>query len=177
MEYILWVKYLKILRLRSGWTQADIAVQLGISRSQYSAIESGRSIVNYTHLLNLSKVYTLPIENLLAAMKHLELTPSEKKLFSKAARVSSTADTAKGQSSKRRRSDNGVSKAYRQENTLPNGSTRTSNRTAERTSKQDRGRPKGSRVIICMCDRRIYGRPEEHVQCQYCGAFTTMPRD
>jgi len=161
MEYTLWVKYLKIMRLRSKWTQAEIAAQLGISRSQYSAIESGRSIINYTHLLNLSKVFLLPIENLLAAMKHLELTPGERK----------------GLSSKRRHRDNDIDKAYRQERFLPNGSTRTSSQTAKRASKQDRGRPKGSRVIICMCDRRIYGRPGEHVQCQYCGAFTTMPKD
>jgi transcriptional regulator with XRE-family HTH domain len=173
MEYSRWTKYLKILRLRKTWTQADVAMKLGISRSQYSATESGRSVVNYTHLLNLSKVFELPIENLLAMTSVLELTPGEKKLLRKTSPVIKT----QGQSSKRRQSDNGVDEAYQQENFLPNGETQTSRRTAKRTSKQDRGRPKGSRVIICMCERRIYGRPGEHVQCQYCGAFTTMPRD
>lgn len=37
-------------------TQAEVAAGIQLSRAQYTAIERGRSLVNWRHLHNLSKV-------------------------------------------------------------------------------------------------------------------------
>jgi len=53
-------KTLKALRDMYGYTQAHVAAELGISRSQYTAIETGRSSLSYDHLCSLAKLYLLP---------------------------------------------------------------------------------------------------------------------
>lgn len=66
MEYDIWVRKLKQLRTKRGMTQRDIAEQIHLSRSQYSAIENGLSVVNYKHLYNLSKVFRMTMADLVA---------------------------------------------------------------------------------------------------------------
>ncbi len=53
-SYSAFRKQLKALRLRRGWTQATIAEEIGVSRTQYIAIEGGRSMVTYRNLYNLA---------------------------------------------------------------------------------------------------------------------------
>jgi transcriptional regulator with XRE-family HTH domain len=65
-EYRDWGCKLQALREERGMRQEDVAagmVSVGvlISRSQYSAIENGRSIVKYVHLVALAKVFRLSL--------------------------------------------------------------------------------------------------------------------
>ena len=50
-------KFLKALRYQrtlQNLSQGDVAKRIKLSRAQYTAIENGRSIVNFVHLYNLS---------------------------------------------------------------------------------------------------------------------------
>lgn len=66
MEYEIWARKLKALRLSLDLRQEDVAKKMRISRSQYSAIENGKSIANYKHLYNLAKALGIPITDLLS---------------------------------------------------------------------------------------------------------------
>jgi transcriptional regulator with XRE-family HTH domain len=66
MEYEIWCRCLRQYRREIlGWTQQDVAGVLRISRSHYSAIEHGRTVVNYRQLYNLAKTFGLKLEELL----------------------------------------------------------------------------------------------------------------
>jgi transcriptional regulator with XRE-family HTH domain len=47
---------LRAARLARGMTQLELAHKVRLSRTQYSALETGRSVVNLVHLHNLSVV-------------------------------------------------------------------------------------------------------------------------
>jgi len=47
---------LRAARLARGMTQLQLAHRVRLSRAQYSALETGRSVVNLVHLHNLSVV-------------------------------------------------------------------------------------------------------------------------
>ncbi len=47
---------LRAVRLARGMTQLELAHKVRLSRTQYSALETGRSVVNLVHLHNLSVV-------------------------------------------------------------------------------------------------------------------------
>lgn len=47
---------LRATRLARGMTQLELATKVRLSRTQYSALETGRSVVNLIHLHNLSVV-------------------------------------------------------------------------------------------------------------------------
>lgn len=46
----------KAIRQARGLTQAEVAKRLNLSRTQYTAIENGRSVIGFVHLFNLSVV-------------------------------------------------------------------------------------------------------------------------
>lgn len=66
MEYDIWVRKLKTLRTKRQLTQRQVAEQMHLSRSQYSAIENGLSVVNYKHLYNMSKVFHMTMADLVS---------------------------------------------------------------------------------------------------------------
>lgn len=45
---------LKRKRLSKGYTQAEVATGIKLSRAQYTAIEQGRSLLNWKHLHRLA---------------------------------------------------------------------------------------------------------------------------
>lgn len=52
--YARFVAELRRLRLARGWTQEAVAGKMRLSRAQYTAIETGRSLLNFAHLHNLA---------------------------------------------------------------------------------------------------------------------------
>jgi transcriptional regulator with XRE-family HTH domain len=52
--YAEFLKALKRKRLARKYTQAQVAKGLQLSRAQYTAIEQGRSLLNWRHLHRLS---------------------------------------------------------------------------------------------------------------------------
>lgn len=66
MEYDIWVRKLKTLRTKRQLTQREVAEQIHLSRSQYSAIENGLSVANYRHLYNLAKVFRITMADLVS---------------------------------------------------------------------------------------------------------------
>lgn len=48
------LKQLRKKRLAKGYTQAEVATGIRLSRAQYTAIEKGRSQLNWRHLHNLA---------------------------------------------------------------------------------------------------------------------------
>jgi transcriptional regulator with XRE-family HTH domain len=57
---------LRELRIKSGYTQVQIAEILNIDRSTYSYYEIGKTTPDVTVLITLAKVFNIPIENLLS---------------------------------------------------------------------------------------------------------------
>lgn len=54
--YALFLEDLRSKRKAKKMTQADVAKGMKISRAQYTAIERGRSLLNWRHMHRLSKV-------------------------------------------------------------------------------------------------------------------------
>jgi len=52
--YDLFLVQLKATRLSRKLTQEQLASQIKLSRAQYTAIENGRSMINFQHLHNLA---------------------------------------------------------------------------------------------------------------------------
>jgi transcriptional regulator with XRE-family HTH domain len=52
--YDLFLVQLRATRLSRDLTQAELAAQINLSRAQYTAIENGRSMINFQHLHNLA---------------------------------------------------------------------------------------------------------------------------
>lgn len=65
MEYTIWCRCLRQYREQVELTQQAVADGISISRSHYSAIEHGRTVINYTHLYNLAKYFRIRIEDLI----------------------------------------------------------------------------------------------------------------
>jgi transcriptional regulator with XRE-family HTH domain len=57
---------LRELRLKSGYTQSQIAKILNIDRSTYSYYEIGKTMPDITVLLTLSRIFNIPINEMLA---------------------------------------------------------------------------------------------------------------
>lgn len=57
---------IKILRKKSGLTQADCAHLLGVSQSRISAIETGRALPAVSEIAILALAYGKPLDSLLA---------------------------------------------------------------------------------------------------------------
>lgn len=54
--YVLFLEDLRSKRKAKKMTQAAVAKGMKISRAQYTAIERGRSLLNWRHMHRLSKV-------------------------------------------------------------------------------------------------------------------------
>ena len=52
--YERFVADLRTIRLAKGISQAALAKRIKLSRAQYTALENGRSLLNFVHLHNLS---------------------------------------------------------------------------------------------------------------------------
>ncbi len=55
--YIEFLEDLRKLRKKKKFTQAQVAAGIKLSRAQYTAIERGRSLLNWRHLHNLAVFY------------------------------------------------------------------------------------------------------------------------
>ncbi len=55
---------LKVLRAERNWTQADLAERLEVSRQTINAIEKGKYDPSLPLAFRISRVFTLPIEDL-----------------------------------------------------------------------------------------------------------------
>lgn len=60
-------KNIKSLRLKQGWSQNDIAVQLNISIPAFSKIETGATDINLSRLSQLSEVFCVDVIEILMA--------------------------------------------------------------------------------------------------------------
>lgn len=58
--------YLRDLRMNSAFTQTQVAQALNLSRSQYTALETGRSMLTFDHLCGLAAYYKLELHELMA---------------------------------------------------------------------------------------------------------------
>ncbi|HEX4097166.1 MAG TPA: helix-turn-helix transcriptional regulator [Caulobacteraceae bacterium] len=53
---------LRVLRAERGWSQADLAERLGVSRQSVNAIETGKYDPSLPLAFNISRVFGQPIE-------------------------------------------------------------------------------------------------------------------
>ncbi len=53
---------LRVLRAVRGWTQADLAARLGISRNSANAIENGKFDPSLPLAFRIARLFDLPIE-------------------------------------------------------------------------------------------------------------------
>ena len=53
---------LKVLRAERGWTQADLAAQLGVSRNSVNAIENGKFDPSLPLAFRIARLFELAIE-------------------------------------------------------------------------------------------------------------------
>ena len=65
-EHEAFCAYLRRLRENYGYTQGDVAKALNLSRPQYSALETGRSMLTFDHLCGLAAHYRLELFELTA---------------------------------------------------------------------------------------------------------------
>lgn len=65
-EHEAFCAYLREIRTARGFTQAKVAQALNLSRPQYTALESGRSMLTFDHLCGLAQFYTLELSELTA---------------------------------------------------------------------------------------------------------------
>lgn len=54
---------LRVLRADRGWTQADLAAQLGVSRNSVNAIENGKYDPSLPLAFRIARLFGLPIED------------------------------------------------------------------------------------------------------------------
>jgi len=55
---------LRVLRAERGWSQADLAEKLGVSRQSVNAIETERFDPSLPLAFKLAKLFELPIESI-----------------------------------------------------------------------------------------------------------------
>lgn len=55
---------LHVLRGQRGWTQAELAAELGVSRQTINSIETGRFEPSLTLALKLAKLFGTPVETI-----------------------------------------------------------------------------------------------------------------
>ncbi|MDD5796837.1 MAG: helix-turn-helix transcriptional regulator [Oscillospiraceae bacterium] len=63
-------KNLKVIREKSGYTQAEIAHILQTRQEQYSKYELGKREIPVHHLITLSMLYGVSVDELLGLKKH-----------------------------------------------------------------------------------------------------------
>lgn len=55
------------LRTERGWSQAELAERLGVSRQTVNAIETGRYDPSLAHAFALARLFKLPVEQIFKA--------------------------------------------------------------------------------------------------------------
>lgn len=55
---------LKVLRAERNWSQADLALQLGVSRQTVNALETGRYDPSLPLAFRIARVFAQPIESI-----------------------------------------------------------------------------------------------------------------
>ena len=68
---------IKIMRIRKGVTQSELAKKLGISQTHMSNLEHGRVSVNLKVLLRLSHYFSCGVDALLGLTLNTEVKPQE----------------------------------------------------------------------------------------------------
>ena len=58
---------LKVLRAERGWTQADLADRLEVSRQSINAIETGKYDPSLPLAFKIARIFNLPIEQIFDA--------------------------------------------------------------------------------------------------------------
>jgi putative transcriptional regulator len=58
---------LRVLRAERGWSQADLAERLGVSRQSVNAIETGKYDPSLPLAFSISRVFGQPIEAIFSA--------------------------------------------------------------------------------------------------------------
>lgn len=56
-RYEMFLNELRSIRKKRGLSQGDVAAHIKLSRSQYTAIENGRSVITVAHLQELSGLF------------------------------------------------------------------------------------------------------------------------
>lgn len=54
---------LRVLRAERGWSQAELAERVGVSRQTVNALETGRYEPSLTLALKLARLFGLPVES------------------------------------------------------------------------------------------------------------------
>ncbi len=55
---------LKAMRTECGWTQAELAVRVGVSRKTINTVENGVFVPSTTLALMLARAFACPVEDL-----------------------------------------------------------------------------------------------------------------
>lgn len=55
---------LKVLRAERDWSQADLAVELGVSRQTVNALETGRYDPSLPLAFKIARLFQMPIESI-----------------------------------------------------------------------------------------------------------------
>ena len=55
---------LRVLRAERGWSQADLAERLGVSRQAINAIETGKYTPSLQLAFKVARLFALPIETI-----------------------------------------------------------------------------------------------------------------
>lgn len=71
-------KNLKIIREKLGYTQAEIAHILQTRQEQYSKYELGKREIPVHHLITLSMLYNVSVDELLGLKKHNKAEKEQK---------------------------------------------------------------------------------------------------
>ena len=61
--------FVRVARERKGLYQADVAEQIGVSRSYYAFIEAGKRDIYFTLAVNLCRVLDLNIDDFMKCLK------------------------------------------------------------------------------------------------------------
>lgn len=60
--------HLRATREAYGYTQAEVATQLNLSRAQYTNLEVGRCMLTFDQLVSIAKLYRLTVSQLLQGL-------------------------------------------------------------------------------------------------------------
>lgn len=55
---------LRVLRAEAGWTQADVAARLGVSRQAVNALETGKHDPSLDLAFRISTLFRQPVEDI-----------------------------------------------------------------------------------------------------------------
>jgi putative transcriptional regulator len=58
------VNHLRVAREARGWTQADLAARVGVSRKTINTIENGVFVPSTLIALKIARAFNQPVENL-----------------------------------------------------------------------------------------------------------------